>query len=1046
MIENGKKLIVDLIKEKAGNFKPIVSVKRIDIYALCLLLLTAVLCLTNYTTGTWLSGWDTLHPEFNFGLYFQRIFFSVWQEHQGLGAVASQSHAAELPRILLYYPLSFVLPASFLRYAYFFLTLIIGTLGTYYFLKKVIFKNVGQIHASPVSFTGALIYLLNLGTLQHYYVPLEMFAYHFATLPWVFLFTTKYIEVGSFKNLLQVLALAFFVAPIAHTATLFYVFFGLVFIYWSLLALLSVKAFRRVLVVALSFLLLNSYWLLPNVYYVINHGQGVASSQIHTQFSEKAFLTGKKFGGIVNTTFLKSFLFDWGEYDKKTGKFVDLFDEWQPHLSGFFPFLVGYLVFVLVILGVVNSVARKYEQRKYALALLPIGLVSFFFIANNNLLSQGLFGLFEEFLPVIKEALRFPFTKFSIILAFCYGVFVSLALYYLGMFVKRYLRIGDNFFPLLSVAFTALLVFYMLPAFQGNLISKSMKVSVPQEYFKLFKWSETQEKNTRIAAFPMDTFWGWVYYDWSYEGAGFRWFGLGQSVLDREFDRWYPYNENFYWEASYALYAKNYSLLEKVIEKYQVNWILIDGSVINPWSPKSLYIEELKSFLSSSDKFSLEKEIEKLKVYKVNLDTPVSNYVFLVNNPVSIGYGDKWNNYDRAYFDNGIYVQGDSQSNYYYPFRSLFTGKQERANFVVKDLGDSYLFESSFPKEIVDWELEVASWEAPELVFVNNEDLRNTEVFTSEIRINDTKLTVKFPKVGGLYSALIDPVVALNSVQAKSCNNKTGGKVENQIILEDESMVHRLIAADAINCSAAFWFERLPHDLSYLISVESKNVKGMTLLFWLENLNIHKSDQETYLSSDGNWQTSYFIQPPMEEDGAGYALHFDNISIGQDETINDLGRITIYPFPYKLLTSMYLHPEDQNVPSQQLFPVEVTHSSPSLYQVAIQQSDNPLASEAGVAIDSNSVLVLSQAYSSGWRAYKGSFGYLSPIFGKEIKDHVLVNNWENGWRIDSDSNKITIVFWPQYLQFLGYFLAVGFIVVIVVFRKKLFEQDSNTTR
>src|SRR3990167_6497714 len=86
-----------------------------------LLLVSLVLCALNYSPNTWLSGWDTLHPEFNFDLAFQRTIFGVFRVEQGLGAVAAHSHMADLPRIVLLYLADFVLPVNFLRYFYTFL-------------------------------------------------------------------------------------------------------------------------------------------------------------------------------------------------------------------------------------------------------------------------------------------------------------------------------------------------------------------------------------------------------------------------------------------------------------------------------------------------------------------------------------------------------------------------------------------------------------------------------------------------------------------------------------------------------------------------------------------------------------------------------------------------------------------------------------------------------------------------------------------------------------------------------------------------------------
>ena len=74
----------------------------------------------NYTPHTILSGWDTLHPEFNFPLAFERMVSGVWRADQGLGAAAGHSHMADLPRVFLLWLTSFILPQELLRYAFFF--------------------------------------------------------------------------------------------------------------------------------------------------------------------------------------------------------------------------------------------------------------------------------------------------------------------------------------------------------------------------------------------------------------------------------------------------------------------------------------------------------------------------------------------------------------------------------------------------------------------------------------------------------------------------------------------------------------------------------------------------------------------------------------------------------------------------------------------------------------------------------------------------------------------------------------------------------------
>ena len=121
----------------------------------------------------------------------------------------------------------------------------------------------------------------------------------------------------------------------------------------------------------------------------------------------------------------------------------------------------------------------------------------------------------------------------------------------------------------------------MLPAFKGNLISPSMKTTIPNEYFELFEWFQNQPKR-RIATLPINSFWGWSYYDWDYQGAGFLWFGLRQPLMDREFDRWNPLNEQYYREMSQAIYEKNGVMFGKLFDKYDLGYVLLDENVIAP--------------------------------------------------------------------------------------------------------------------------------------------------------------------------------------------------------------------------------------------------------------------------------------------------------------------------------------------------------------------------------------------------------------------------------------------------------------------------------
>ena len=572
---------------------------------------------------------------------------------------------------------------------------------------------------------------------------------------------------------------------------------------------------------------------------------------------------------------------------------------------------------------------------------------------------------------------------------FCYAFYFSHAI----SFILDWLKEKRFASTLVLLFFVLLQVTWMLPAFKGELISPSMRIKIADEYFRMFEWFNKQPLNGRIATFPVYTFRGWEYYNFGFEGAGFIWFGLKQPVLVRDFDRWAPSNENYYWEISYAVYSKNQSLLEAVLQKYHINWLLLDGNVFNPSSAKSVYLDELHTMLSVSSKIKLAQTFGNIIIYKVNLDAPINNFVYLSENLPTIQPEYKWGNLDRAYLENGNYLSipaSNFQSltpTYYYPFRTLFSGKSQKdLEFEIEDRGDYFAFRRQLPTGLDSYFLEVPEIKDEELLWVDPSDLSKTKTLLREVYFNSSVIEVKVPKVGGLFSA---------EIEAKELRN--------------------------------FLLENLPYEFSYLITIESKNLEGKPFVFWLENLNGRRADIETYLPQL-NTSTSFFIQPPMEKDGLGYALHFDQPQFGKGNSKNKLGKITVNPIPFDFLTGLKL--SKGNILTQpKLTMLEVEHPNPSIYSVTLPNN-----------LGQNSTLVLSQAFEKGWKAYAIKDSWLNRtlpfIFGQEIKDHVLVNNWKNGWNIDSRLNghntKIVLIFMPQYLEFLGMFLGIAGTIFIVI--------------
>ena len=168
--------------------------------------------------------------------------------------------------------------------------------------------------------------------------------------------------------------------------------------------------------------LVHFYWMAPNLYYILNHSDYVSEAKISRHFSTEAFWQNQAFGSIKDILILKNFLFNWQDYSFENGSFQELFDEWNNHLNKDLGYPLLYVIAFIYLAGIGIATIKK---RKHHLSFLLILLVPFFFLNNLNFPSQFIFGALQNFSDTFNEALRFPFTKFSILFIFAISVYFA---------------------------------------------------------------------------------------------------------------------------------------------------------------------------------------------------------------------------------------------------------------------------------------------------------------------------------------------------------------------------------------------------------------------------------------------------------------------------------------------------------------------------------------------------------------------------------------------------------------------------------------------
>lgn len=940
-------------------------------FPLAIILVAGFLAVVNYEPGTILTGWDSLHPEFNFPLALKRAFFGVWREDQGLGALSTHSHMADLPRIALLWATSFFLRVVEIRYFYTFLTLILGPLGTYFFIYDSIKNRLA-------SFLGSITYLLNLTVAQHYFVPFEMFLTQYALLPWLFLLVKRAVDIGRKRDYLFLFLVSLFAAPMAYAATLFYAYLGALVIFlffYILMARNKLEKVKRGLLILLLVFATNAFWFLPNIYSVRQSAGVVTDAKINTLFSPEAFLRNKDYGSLEDIVLQKSYLFSWRAYDFSVEKFTNLMDVWSDHLGKRFISLIGYMVSGIALTGTIFGFLKK---NKVTISLFGVSFFSLFFLFNANPPLGGVYAYLYDTFPVFREGFRMPFSKFSIIFLFTFA-------FYLSFFFKTLFGVlkGKVFKVATSLAVLFLLFSFVRPAFSGHLISGVVKTRIPEEYNLAFDYLD--ENGGRVAKLPIYTPFNWEHHNWRYEGsAWFSWFYSGNPQLDRDFDRFSKENETFYREASFALYEKDPTSFEKVLEKYNISHLLFDESIINAGGSNDLlFVGESKKMLSDSDNIKLVQKYGFLSIYKTDFAKSEPVFAPEIYNEIDVDltYARK----DPIYEDRETYqveVEGIT-----YPFVNYDKRKAP---------------ELSVGKKVIEFRSQPLSF--PSVKYLAKGELDDPLFGEPEVSIDEGKrLTATIP-----VNEVIRENLSLNRgfESAKNCDVTKIGDVYK------ENNGQRIVysAKDGgVSCDY-FVYDDLSYKNGYILNIKGENIEGRSLKIYLQNRTTKRMDLEELLPKGGF--DEYFFVLPKDIEGEGYTLNLETRSFGDIASENIIEEIEFIPFPYIWLSDVKLVPQNYGLIQNDLSISNINKRNTARYDVELESGED------------GALIVLDQAYEEGWRAYlvEEKYDNIIPFFSARQLKHAKVNTWANGWFVPEGQSTILIIYLPQYLEYLGFLL------------------------
>ncbi len=1105
-----------------------------------------LLFLTNYRPATYLAGWDGLYPELNFSVNFQRNIFSVWQEYRGVGLYDGMSHASNLLHTLFLWLLHIFLPQDILRYFFIFLMHALGVIGMYMLLQHLVKNRL-------VALFGSLFYGFNLGITQMFYTPLEVFAIHFAFLPFLAWSLLAYLQTPTRKKIIPFFIFSLLSTPQGFVPQIFICYLLLVAsilgVYLHQYGKAAFQATTNILIVIFC---VNAFWLLPYIYGLPQNAPVIMNSKINQMASNKIYLMNKTRGNLADVLTMKGFMLDGAEFVNQEYGYI--MPQWRNHTTSLF-FIIPSLIFITLLLFGIYTI-RKTKQIEFYPFVISFGL-SFFFLGNDIWGLSLLNSFLRWLLPIFNEAFRFPFTKFSTLFAFSYTIVLAVGVQeiikkingetvHIFAFSKVTEKITNSFldyipyrkiFRLSSdwkkenryvkslgiiIAYSLLpiaLLLYSFPVFQGHFLFDALRVKMEPEYMDVIRFLDNQPTPARIATLPQPTFYNWEYHQNNYRGSGFVWYGIPQATLERSFDPWSNINENYYWELSQALYSHNTQALHKVFAKYQVTYILLDENRIYPFAPKSLQIQETKAMVTNSGAQEI-KQFGKITLYRL----PASPLFTATNLPTVNPY--QWGDTDVFYQLHGNYIATD-RANFTLPFRSLFTNKTQKSlpfrieknaqeiSFTTNlDAYTSHITLPSFTaveslipgKLIYSPTTKIISLlvQTPQ-TFIAGQNISNQSLIYPLFRLPDNPAFPLHIQINGQYNftLLSNPsqtlgtvllpvsqntiVIAtdqqrgtaeailpkekiqetfshpvsislaksnkvlpltvkistspdtflpnIQTIAANNCNTLAQGTIQLAQTKERLDKTQNIgISLSALHADACLSFldRAAQSSEGYLLSLTSRHITGEPLTLWAEDSSEEYTFLYTQLPIDSNEAISYFMVPTRENFNLGYTFHVENISTGNDASENELQSLSLSPIPSQFLTHI-LADTGKNQSATSTEDVSFTHPNPSMYSIDTS------------GLPENATIVLSQAFDPGWHAYfipNTTFHQILhtifPFFGgEELKDHVKVNNWENGWVLPNNElpttnhGHVIILFLPQYLEYLGFGI-LGLSIVILL--------------
>ncbi len=477
-------------------------------------------------------GWDNYSSYFNIKNNLVKNFFDSWREFRGLG-VPSDSESTDVPRQVFFFISSFIIPENILDQLYFVLSMAAGVITTYFLFSTIIhpYEKLRK-YADIGGFVAGLFYLFNLHTLSVYYFPITPYVTRYFAIPVLLLafytvFTEKHISI---KKYAAIIAAVFLCAPSYVIGTVFVTLVMAIGIFS-----LFQSGFKRVMLVGIVFILLNSYWLLPFFNYTIEKSTIIRLAPTFISANETQLNKPKSFYNPASQLILAPNFFD----TEVTNITLDESSFLHPLADIFntFPYYPIFAIFPL--LYITGSVLILIYFKEYKRLLwIPIIIFLYTFFSLKEFSPIGfIYQFLNRFIPYFEVIFRFGDTKFHPYISFSGALAAAFAVTFILNYTSTFKKKDwhQTAYGVLGI-FIFLTFFVFRYYFTGEFLGFFMYNKIPPAYKEISAIINNDPEDFRVVHLPYDDYVYWRSYSWGYVGSSFLNYMIDKPLFDKTFE------------------------------------------------------------------------------------------------------------------------------------------------------------------------------------------------------------------------------------------------------------------------------------------------------------------------------------------------------------------------------------------------------------------------------------------------------------------------------------------------------------------------------